>query len=106
MSVDGLGRTGMEQAENWSRLLDGCDFKLAADEIKQALKLMEQTASEDGHYVYKKEFLAVLYAFLETPNAETAISLLKVAPPLYTYFEGCSPGGTFCVMRRWREENR
>jgi len=96
----------MEQAENWSGLLDGCDFKLAADEIRDSLKLLEQTGSEEGQYVYKKEFLAVLYAFLERPDAETATALLKVAPPLYTYFEGCSPGGTFYVMRRWREGGR
>jgi hypothetical protein len=54
--------------------------------------------------VYRKEFLAVPYAFLERPNAETAIPLLRMAPPLYTYFEGCSPGGAFDVMRRRREE--
>ncbi len=97
----------MEQAEDWPRLLGNCDFKLAAEEIRQMLHLGEQeAASEDGYYAYKKEFLTVLYAFLEEPDAETAIALLKVAPPLYTYFEGCRPGVTFYMMKQWREADR
>jgi len=93
------------ETKDWARLLSECDFRLAADEIRDMLSASErEAASEDGHYVYKKELLEAIYAFLATPNLQTAIPLLTVAPPLYSYFESSSPGGNFYSMRKWSND--
>lgn len=86
----------MEPSQDWQILLKSCDFNMAAEEIRDMLKIMEQEAASTGERpYYKQEFLDVLYPFLNYPSLPTAMALLEAAPFLRSYFEQCSPGGSF-----------
>lgn len=81
-------------------LPEGCDFAMVAEEIREMLRMMNtEAASQGGNAYYKPEFLSVLNSFLKQPSSETAQPLLNLAPSMYTYFENCSPGGSFYETR-------
>lgn len=91
----------MRAGEERGDTLKNCDYKMAAIEIKDMLKMMEHEATDKGEEIYyNPELLEVLYPFVEKPSASTAIRLLEVAPFLRLYFEKCSPGADFYEMKR------
>ena len=91
----------MRCEQNRDEVLKNCDFTMAADEIRDMLKMTEEAGVARGEQTYyKPELLEALYPFIESPSLATAIQLLEVAPFLWPYFEKCSPGGDFYEMRR------
>jgi hypothetical protein len=91
-------RSPVKPSPDWNDLLKNCDFEMT-DEITDMLRIQQEAASKGEEAYYEPNFLAVLYPFLKNPSAQTAIPLLHVAPPFYSYFQGCSPGGNFYEMR-------
>ena len=76
----------------WQERLRGSNYSWAADTIRLTLKMGEEEAAAAGGYnCYKKEFLDVLYPFLDRPCFETAVPLLEMSPSLYSCFDvSCS----------------
>jgi len=86
--------------------LRGCDFHLAADAIKESLRLCELEAKADGKEAYyDPKFLAVLYPFMDAPSEETALPLLRGAPYLEKCFKLCSPGGELYQSKQLLHSN-
>lgn len=101
-----LGGMEKEYSQPWDILLRNCEFDQAAEDIRNALRLMDEEAgSKGGQAYYKEEFVAVLKAFLLVPSIETAIPLLEVAPFLFATFDRCSPGGAAYEMRHLLDDN-
>jgi hypothetical protein len=100
LSVTGgtMERTGAE----WRVLLDECDFEMAKNEIANMLVMANKEAARSGGaYYYEPNTLAAITEFLGQPSMLTAVSLLQRAPTFYSYFEACSPGGTFYGINRF-----
>lgn len=75
-------------------MLNMCDLAMVRDEIIDFHKIMKaEGEAEGGAYLVSKEYLAAWETFRDNPNIDNARTLLEIAPPLLSYFEGCCPGG-------------
>ena len=84
------------QDEFIEALLSKCDLKMVRDEIVLLhQRLNAEAEKQGGSQYFKNEYVVAWYAFRDKPNLDTARIFLKTAPPVLTYFEGCSPGGNF-----------
>jgi hypothetical protein len=96
--------TPVTPSKDWQTLLDGCDFDMASLEIRDMLDINQREAASRGEEVIVRNDLGnALQRFLGFPSMETAIPLLAVAPSLFSYFEGCKPGGHFYEMNVLRD---
>jgi hypothetical protein len=81
--------------------VDRCDFVMAAETVRESLRLADLEAKSEGKTAYyRPDFLDALYPFLEAPSEQTSKRLLKAAPHLYSCFRSCSPGGDLCESKR------
>lgn len=76
---------GLSDRSHWRKLLDGCDYNLAARALWHQL----------GKMPINEPLAAVAEAFLAQPRFETAIALIQVHPDLAMLFRECQPGGTY-----------
>ncbi len=76
---------GLNDRSHWRKLLEGCDYNLAAQALWHQL----------GQMPIDEPLAAVAEAFLAHPRFETAIALIQVHPDLALLFRECQPGGAF-----------
>jgi hypothetical protein len=78
----------MNSQEEWTVILDGCDFVGSADDVSRTLMMLRKEGEEKGgSYYVSPEFSAALKAFYSNPEFETSVVLLEVAPALLPMFE-------------------
>ena len=91
---------GFGKKRNHDEILDRCNFRLAAREIANFLKLTNDLAKSEGKQaVFKKEFALGWEKFAANPCRETAVQFLQGAPDyekvILAYFSGSCPDGQF-----------
>jgi ketosteroid isomerase-like protein len=90
-----------ESRQSWAAVLVNCDFDLAAEELNDALALINADAKSKGEEAhYRDDFADAYAAFIISPVLETAVTLLEVAPDLYEVFSRCCPGGDAYELHR------
>jgi hypothetical protein len=87
--------------EEWRERLQGCQFWRASNLIREMLGTQSREAKQRGDVMYvTPSFLSAVETFIGAPSSETAVPLLTISPPLWSYFEGCLPGGLFTLTNR------
>lgn len=76
---------GLNDRTHWHKLLDGCDYNLAAQALWHQL----------GQMTVNEPLARVAEAFMANPRFETAIALIQVYPDFALLFRECRPNGTF-----------
>ncbi len=82
----------MNSQNEWLVKLDGCNFRMACEDVSRSLAMLCQEGNEaGGSYYISPEFSFALKAFYSEPGFETAVALLEVAPAFLPMFQFNSP---------------
>jgi hypothetical protein len=81
--------------------LANCDLAMARDEIIGLHNMNAEAAAKGGKHLFSKVYAAVRVTFRNNPDIDNARALLQVAPPLASYFESCSPGGSTYTTKNY-----
>jgi hypothetical protein len=69
--------------------------------------IAQRDASKEGkNVVFAIEVVAAWQTFSANPNRATATALVEAAPTLASYFQQCSPGGSFFETERLLSRRR